>query len=63
MASKCKKRSSRGAETVKKYKYLIKYSLGERHLNELGKEGWELVSVDYEGNEFIFKKEIENHEN
>ena len=47
-----------------KWEYLV-YDVGlnnepkelERKLNEMGSEGWELVSVDWYGSIFIFKRE------
>lgn len=54
---------------MKKFEYKIKYiskdgaeMLSEEDLNELGKEGWELINVmsreEYYGNCHIFKREV-----
>jgi hypothetical protein len=44
---------------MKKFQYLIKINAGEKELNDLGKEGWELIfltETNYGDREFIFKR-------
>ena len=47
---------------MKQFEYLIRPDMFKGALNELGKEGWELVSVmltNYGTPEYFFKREIE----
>lgn len=48
---------------MKKWKYEIIYNCAEENLNDMGQDGWELITVYKEHPEnmhtkFVFKKEI-----
>lgn len=48
---------------MKKFEYLVKINIYESRLNELGKDGWELICIqrDYktEKHHYFLKREIQ----